>query len=142
MGGLSFRNLPPSRRIGEILDLATVSFLGARQVQDFEQEGSARVQEACRELFTDVSQNPARKAWTGRRGVSRCLTTSSLIYAHGADRILLPVEHMFFQGHHVDLKMSASMRQNSLRDLAGEGMNLACLASLISALRWAGSFNV
>ena len=136
MDSLVFKNVPPTDRVGEILDLAVMQYVGdVRSTQTLLQSGPEKLRAHCSELFTDVSQNPQRNPHTSRKdNVSRCLTTSSCVYSHGLDRLVLPVELLYWQGHQVDVKIPPTLRQRALRDLAGEGMTLPVLASLLYAL--------
>ena len=70
------------------------------------------------------------------------MTTSSVIYSHGLDRIVLPIEMLLWQGHQLDVVVPGTMSQRSLRSLAGEGMTLPCLASIVHVLQLMGGFNV
>ena len=100
MQSLRFSNVLPSKRVGELLDLAVIRYVGAEELCALE---SAEIRCACKELFTDTSQNPARFPHTSKEGLARCLTSSSILYSHHADRLVLPLEHMLWQGHEVEL---------------------------------------
>ncbi|CAE7038707.1 unnamed protein product [Symbiodinium sp. CCMP2592] len=126
-------------RVKEVLDLAVLQYLGRTGCSDGSEGG---VRKKCQDLYTDVSQNPNRKSFTAASGSSRCLTTSSTIYSHGRDRVVLPLEMLFFQGHTVDVKIPDGMKQRSLRSLAGEGICLPCLATLLFALHCTDSLDV
>ena len=142
MDSLVFKNLPPTSRVGELLDLAVMRYVGdAPSTKTLLNSGPGKLRAYCSELFTDVSQNPQRNPHTCRKdNVSRCLTTSSSVYSHGLDRIVLPLELMYWQGHQVDVKVPQSLRQRALRDLAGEAMTLPCVGSLLYALLLNKSF--
>ena len=138
--GFEFKNLRPTDRAGEILDLAVMQYLGsAASTASLLRDGPEALRAGCQELFTDISQNPGRKPHTGQDHVSRCLTASSSVYSHGSDRMVLPIELLLWQGHQVDVKVPRGMKQRELRDLAGEGITLPCLASLIFSLHLSGS---
>ena len=135
--GLLMENMTTRRK--EVLDLACISWLqkdGQDAVEVARSKTPAQMKDLCKDLFTDVSQNPARKCWTGKDNTSKCLTTSSALYCRKYDRLALPLELLRFQGHDVDVKLPppAAVKQSDLHDLAGEGMNLACLATVVQAL--------
>ncbi|CAE7297676.1 unnamed protein product [Symbiodinium sp. CCMP2592] len=141
--GLKYAGIVRSERIDEVLNLAVLGFLGARRVLKLQQQGPAAVQEACYDLYTDVSQNPIRKSFTSPKTLaSPCFTTSTALYSHARDRIILPIEAMLMQGHGLDMKIPDSMPRSALRDLAGEGICLPCIATLIHALQHTDSFAV
>ena len=82
--GLQFKGLKKSKRVLEMLDLAVLGYLGGgAAAREALQQGPTHVRQCCRELFTDVSQNPDRRCYTASsEGVSRCLTSSTLLYSH------------------------------------------------------------
>ena len=84
-------------------------------------------------VFVDLSQNPVRRCFT-KRGKTPCLTTSSMIYAFSRDSLLVPLEHMLLQGHKRTISIPDQMSGKQVRELAGEGMSLPCLALIIWCL--------
>ena len=130
-------------RVLEILDLAVLDTVVAKKqgdstdaVRELNQVTTPEELKALvTDVYVDVSQNPSRKSWTNRSKVSKCLTTSTLLFSLAHDRMILPVELLFLQGHTREVQIPPSMSQNAIRDLAGEGMNLACLGSLLYCLR-------
>ena len=141
--GFSLPGLKKVPRILEVLDLAVLGYLGEQLRPNMSMRD---MQEQCSELFTDVSQNPARRSYTHRAqdqsNVSKCLTTSTVLYTHGRDRLVLPQELLYFQGHSLDVRVPPGMKASALRDLAGEGICLPCLATLIYALHHTDSLTV
>lgn len=101
------------------------------EIKEFSQE---RKQELLKHVFCDISQNPKFRSCTGNDGVTGCLTTSTLLYSYGKDRMVLPFELMLFQGHRRGLKIPQDMKSSSLRSLAGEGMAVPCLGAIIWSL--------
>ena len=83
--------------------------------------------------YIDVSQSLNRHAHTNAFGINHALTTSSVLYSYGLDRVLTGKEHMFLHGHPKDTFFS-DMSQSVLRELAGEGMALPSLAAVIWCL--------
>ena len=131
----------------QVLDLATVGYVDAadlRRLSSLPQDARRReLSGLCQQLFTDTSQNPARKAYTCKKtDCMKCLTTSSCLYSHGRDRVVLALEHLLFQGHSLDVVIPRDMRQSSLKSLAGEGIALPCLATLVYALHHTNSLCV
>lgn len=82
------------------------------------------------DVFVDWSQNPARRAYSGKNGEIRCLCTSSQIYSFEADRALFPIEYMRLQGWGFDIEIPQECT-GKMRELAGQGMALPCLAVLV-----------
>ena len=77
------------------------------EIKEFSQE---RKQELLKHVFCDISQNPKFRSCTGNDGVTGCLTTSTLLYSYGKDRMVLPFELMLFQGHRRGLKIPQDMK--------------------------------
>ena len=96
------------------------------------------VEGALRDTFVDLSQNPARRAFSHAGGVCRCLHTGSIVYSFRRDGIILPIEKMFLQGHPRDLQIPPCMTVKELDDLAAMGISLPCLASILLALSLSG----
>ena len=92
---------------------------------------SKQVAELMKDVWVDVSQSHSRKVTS--TPPHRTLTTSSCIYAFGRDRMLLPTEHLALQGHFTPtLKLPMTSRQ--VRSLAGEGMALPSIGSVLWCL--------
>ena len=81
--------------------------------------------------IVDVSQSHTRRAYTSQDGRHKCLTTSSQLYSVGHDRIILPLEMLWFQGYPRQLKIPATVSPAHLKHFAGEGMSLPCLAQVL-----------
>ena len=90
-----------------------------------------------KDCFVDVSQSHQRHTAT-RQGVNKCLTTSSLMYSYGQDRLLMPIEHIYLQGYPRSFKVPHHASATDLRDFAGEAMCLPCLATVM----WSLMYNV
>ena len=85
-------------------------------------------------LFSDVSQDASRRPWS--KHCLRSITTSSAVYAHDAQRLLIPAELFAALGFaNIDL---SCVSHNQAEDLVGECMSLpsvtACLVSLLVAM--------
>lgn len=129
----------------EILDLATLDHvkrhhdtgegkLNLNLLKRGHEKERKQLPTIMQNVYADVSQNPVRSPWTGSQGITHCLTTSSLLYTFARQRVVLPIELMYFQGHSREIRIPPGMLQASLRDLAGEGMCLPCLGTLIYSL--------
>ena len=92
--------------------------------------------------FIDVSQNPCRKAYTPRHGTNHTMTTVTQLVHLGAMRVVLPAEQFYFQGHNPGRVQFPDVSNKTLRELAGEGMFLGSLGTLVWALHLLGAFNV
>ena len=139
--------LPRTARATEMLNLAAIVNLGTERALELSKlartqacKGSSEMQSALQDVFVDVSQNPNRAPWTNASGVSKCLTTSSSWYSFSRDGMVLPLELMAFQGHRSSLNIPDSMSPSSLKQLAGQGICLPCLATLVLALAACGAF--
>lgn len=89
--------------------------------------------------IVDLSQNPCRKNFTPASGTNHTLCTSSFLVHLGQFRTVLPSEMLAWQGHNLQ-RIKFPTRSNRVwRCLAGEGMNLACLGTVIFALHLTGS---
>lgn len=127
-------------RISELLDLATICC-----VEDSAsiQGDTDSIRSGMKNVFVDVSQNPIRLPWTNPGSqVTKCLTTGSQLYSFELDRAVVPLEMFFFQGHGSATRISEKTSQSQLRALAGEGICIPCIATLIHALEISGSFDL
>ncbi|CAE7266385.1 unnamed protein product [Symbiodinium sp. CCMP2592] len=130
-----FQGLHMLPRPLEVVELAAIAHVGPPP-----QKQHGRMRQLLRDVFVDVSQNPVRQPWTNKSMISPCLTTSTVLYCFERDRVVLPLELMCWQGHKADIIVPATMSQSSLRDLAGQGICLPCLAMLIGAAAGCGAF--
>ena len=130
--GFLGQGLRKTESISALINLAAADVLKAKGVPA-NKGNSANMQEGMKDVFLDVSQNPTRKPWTNRRGHNHTLCTSSVLYSFAQDRMLFPEEYMFLQGWSHHMQVEESFR-DELRELAGLGMALPCLGSLIWAL--------
>ena len=147
-GSFELKGLSPAPRIVEVLNLAVYDRLlrqkpekteGPKLLKSLQKldvsKRALRLKALMQDMYVDVSQNPARRAWTNHAGVSKCLTTTTCMYSFGRDRVCLPVELLFLQGHTREVILPGKMSQNAIKNLAGEGMCLPCLGSLLYCLR-------
>lgn len=138
MPGMRHRGLPVlTPRVQSLLDLAVLAKLGTEAKTLVSRREWKEIQARMQHTFVDISQNPCRQPWTNptaANGVSKCLTTGSEIYSMGLQRMVLPNELLFFQGHSRAVCIPENMTRRSLTALAGEGICLPCLGSLIYGL--------
>lgn len=129
------RGLSLTPRIREILDLVAAerlkSFCGLKQAASSTWE---QRRELLRGVYCDVSQNPKFASYTNAQGITGCLATSSNLYSYGRDRVVLPIEYILIQGHRRGMQFPHDMRSSEIKCLAGEGMFLPSLASVIWAM--------
>lgn len=84
-------------------------------------------------LVVDVSQNPCRSPWTTQSGHAHTLTTSTLLYSYKMDRMLQPIEYLLLQGYQGTVNLEG-LKADSIRKMAGEGVALPCLATILSCI--------
>ena len=126
--------LPKTARVQEILDTYAFDRLKARtqrDVQSILDMPMSEKRKILRHDYVDVSQNPRYIAKNHDDGQMSCICTGSNVYSFGRDRVLLPVELMYLQGHRRGLEVPDNVRCSRLRQLAGEGMSLPSLGSII-----------
>ena len=125
--GFAARGLRLTPRTKDIIDCVAIQVMKTKNLPLTEMESGMKG------MFLDVSQSLHRKAYT-QAGVNRCLTTSSVLYSYEHDRLVTPPELLYFQGYPRTLKIPPSLSSAELRDLAGEGMTLPCLAMVLWAI--------
>ena len=92
-------------------------------------------------VWLDVSQSHSRRVTTSVAKLQRTVTTSSIIYDFERDSVLLSTEHFKIQGHTVECyKFPEGMSARKIKSLAGEGMALPSVGSVIWALFLAKRF--
>lgn len=123
-------------RCWELMDLVALETLissGFRKPIDKALQDQSWVKKQLGNVLVDLSQNPVRRCFT-KNGKTPCLTTSSHIYTFGRDSLLVPLEHMILQGHKRTIEIPPKMSGKQLKELAGEGMSLPCLALIVWCL--------
>lgn len=111
-------------RTKDLIDCCAIQFMKTNNV------AAKDLPNAMKTMFLDLSQSLNRRAYT-INGVNRCLTTSTCMYSFGRDRLVTPLETLYFQGFPKSLKMPLGVSQSDMKDMAGEGMTLPCLASVM-----------
>ena len=117
------------------LDLLDCGFL---QVCKRHKKSPQHAGSVLRNYLMDVSQGHCRRAISGSDGIARCLFTSSRIFCFEQRRLLTPKEHFMLQGFERDVQLpegSEGLSSTDARRMAGEGMGLPCIATLLWALR-------
>ncbi len=141
MKHVGFDTLHP--RETSLMDLAALSKLGGDAVAlvaSAKRTGDwSAIISSMDGVFVDLSQNPCRQPWTNfSTNVSKCLTTGSSLYSFAKQRLVLPVELLYFQGHPRTITLPDGMSNRSATALAGEGIALPCLGSLVYGLLCTG----
>ena len=85
------------------------------------------------DTLLDISQSHDRRAFS-KEGRARTLTTSSRLFAFSQNRLLTPLEHMIMQGYSEGLVVPSTVSASAVRRMAGEGMALPCLATILLAI--------
>jgi hypothetical protein len=119
-----------TERVKQLLDAVAAERLG---VENLDLPWSQK-QKLLKDVYCDISQNPKFKPYTSKEGITGCLSTSTMLYSFARDGAVLPFELLLFQGHRRDLKVPPSLSSNQTRDLAGEGMSLPCLGTVLWAV--------
>jgi site-specific DNA-cytosine methylase len=117
-----------------VLDLVDCAWVHAQKRARFASTNEAIQNKLPDELIVDVSQNHCRRPLSNLEGYAPTLTTSSAWYHYGLDRQLTPREHLFLQGHSQTTQVPSEISSTSVRSLAGEAINLACLGCLVWSL--------
>ena len=121
--------VPATDRAKGLMDLVAAEHLGRANWNIPFEEKQKRLQN----IYLDISQNPKFKSCTNAQGITGCLSTSTALYSYGQDRMLLPVELLYIQGHSRTLEVPDLLTGSQIRDLAGEGICLPCLGTLVWA---------
>ena len=142
--GLRLVGISPTERVRCILDVVTMEVLGgAVQTQQLMKDDRFYqiMRSKMADIVVDLSQNPCRRSYTNRAGISKCMHTPSILYSFARDAVLLPMELMMIQGHRRDLQVPREIKPTVLHDLATMGICLPNLATLILALWMQGGFD-
>lgn len=129
--GLSTSTENMSDRVKGMIDAAVWAKIGVADVQT---HSFTQLRRCLEHTYIDVSQNPIRRPFTNSEGITGTLTTSSQYFSYGRNNFVLPYEHLLWHGHSRSLKIAPDVTGTQLKALAGEGMSLPCLGSVL----WAG----
>ena len=119
--------LSPSDRVHDLVDCAAIYTLVSKGIALKDMEA------AMKGIILDVSQSHGRRCFT-QDGIHKCLTTSSSLYAYHPDRMITPLETLWFQGYPRTLKMPATLSGGDIKEFVGEGVCLPCMATVIWAV--------
>ena len=117
-------------RCRAILDVVVVAKLGLEAANMSFHEIKAKLTH----VYCDLSQNPKFMGYTNDRGVTGCLATSTMLYSFARDGLLLPYELLLLQGHSRSLKIPDHVTSHQMKTLAGEGISLPCLGTVLWAV--------
>ena len=137
--------LPDTARVRCLMDLAAIYHLGAGpRATDLVQEAKQtncwnKIKDLMQDVYLDYSQNPIRKPWSNKQKTSKCMATSSAIYSFSDQRAVTPLEMMYWQGHPRTFQVPSGLTPKSLGRLAGEGIFLPSLGSIVWALVCSGN---
>ena len=111
--------------------ITTILNLVALEKTQGVRRSDSNIKKHTKTTIVDVSQNPCRKAWTGKN--SNHTMCSSTIQVHmGLKRIITPREMMLEQGHSPsNMNIPEDMPPGSVRKLAGQGMALPCIGTCL-----------
>jgi len=118
-----------SKRVATLIDGVVWQKLGVQAAS----MTFAQKQDALRHVYVDISQNHARRPFTNEAGVTGTFTTSTLLYSFDRDNIVLPREMLYLHGHSRSISIPEEVKPSSVKSLAGEGMSLPCLGTVLFA---------
>ena len=129
--------LNPTSRIMAILDLVAIQVLGGAQrcFALMKEAGFEDVLKAeLSQVIVDVSQNPCRRAFSNAKNISKCWTSTSILYSYKRDGIILPFEQFMVMGHPRGIQFPSNMSQKDIQKLAGQSISLPCLGLILAAM--------
>lgn len=103
-------------------------------------ENTSHIVEHMQNKYIDVSQSLSRHCHTNRAGINRAFTTSTLLYSYSRDSVITGKEMLMIHGHNSGFVIPETVSESSAKDLAGEGMAVPCLSSVIWAIHMAKQF--
>lgn len=122
------KGLNVTPRVKDLIDIIVIQEMKAKDLP------ASEIGESLTEMFLDVSQSLSRNAHT-QKGTNKCLTTATQNYSFKQDRVVLGLESLVFQGYpRGELKVPNHFSNQHLKELAGEGMCLPCLATVMWSL--------
>ena len=118
----------PSKRVLDLLDCAAVELCKRRKIS------VTQAKPALKDVLIDVSQSHIRRPFSDDRNIARCLTTSSRLFNFGQARMVSALEHLLLQGYDRSVEVPRNVGPSDLRSMAGEGIALPCLATIMWAV--------
>ena len=138
--------LSKTARVLELLDLVCLQamshFAKTAKISQTELFSGKNMDKALENVYVDVSQSCSRMVATTQKGVTPTFTTSSQVYSFRLDRLLTPAEIMLIHGHSLQTRFPLDLTAANLRRLAGEGMAVYCVATVIWCVFLTRQFNV
>ena len=132
---LQIQGLNCTARVSALLNLMTATVLKGQV------KSKKETLQLMGNMVIDISQNPCRRCWTPPSGTNHTLCTSSWPLHMGKLRAVLPAELFAWQGHNImRTKFPKGMTNKKIKTLAGEGMFLPSLGTVIFSLLLTGSF--
>ena len=125
--GFKGSGLPSTQRVSTIVNLV------AAEKKKEARASMTSLPAVLKETLLDFSQNPCRRAFSGKNDTAHCLCTSSQVYSYHVDRCVFGVEYMRLQGWGFEINIPPEC-ESKLRELAGEGIALPCLGTIVWAL--------
>jgi hypothetical protein len=116
-------------RTGRVLDF--LDMVCADKIKNLRSPTPQNIKVALTGVYADYSQSHGRRNFTSNANMSRCLCTSSSLYSYDRDTMILPLEMLMWHGHPKDVKIPPKMTQGQLKIMAGSGMALQSLSTVI-----------
>lgn len=127
LGLLGLGEKPPKRTL-DLIDCCVL------QVCKKARKAVHHADDLLKNHMVDVSQNHDRRPLSSPPA-ARALTTSSKLYIFDQKRLLTPEEHLLLQGYNeTAVVRPKGVSGSDLRRMAGEGIALPCLGTIIWAL--------
>lgn len=127
--GFEGRGLSRSARVLDLVNCIAIQKLVTSNTT------AENLESELKHTMLDYSQSHARRSAT-HADKHRCLTTSTTLYSYGLDRVVLPLETLWWQGFPRSLKVPQQVSSSDIKEFAGEGMTLPCLATILLSLIW------
>lgn len=120
-------------RIKDIMDLVTAERMREQRVAA-QHATRERLDELMQRTFLDVSQSHERRKFSHEGQILPTVTTSSMLYSFGLDRVVKPEELFRWHGYPRTLVFPECLSAASLKVLVGNSMSAPCLAQAILSL--------
>ena len=120
--------MPNTERVRDLLDLVVFEKIASLKLPN--NLSFSELQACLEDVYVDVSQSHVRRPYSNKEA-AKCLTTGSIIYSFGRDSVILPLELMMWHGHRSNVGLPDCLSQRQFTRLAGEGMALPSLASVV-----------
>ena len=120
-------------RVRDLLDNMTLLACAEKSLPLSSLTG-AQIRESVQGHWLDVSQCVTRHKRARLQECVPTFTTSTELYSFSHDRVVLGREMLQMHGHARDLKIPADVPESAVKDLAGQGIALPCLGSVLWAL--------